>query len=300
MNSRRRKPQQPVEDGRVLRGPVESTVLRGLVLSVVLMGCHTKAPAVAPLPARVPPSLEEVRQALETQDALESLSASFELVIQQEKKKDRIQGALALMRAPEGPRMRLELYSPLGPPLAYAVVTPDEASLYLPYSKAVLYSPEPEKLLRRESGGRLGLADVLGAMLGSTPPCVPKEPVTFRATDDRFLVPCEAIKVGEPAVSLMLSPEPLKLAGLEAGGAGAYPAMTPFRVRFEGRSGELPVPARWILESEGVELELRLIREELSLNVPLEPTLFRLELPENTQVASLEHWLAGLRNKNTP
>ncbi|MFM7203436.1 MAG: hypothetical protein ACKO6N_21830 [Myxococcota bacterium] len=277
-----------------------SVMLRGLLLSVMLMGCHAKAPVVAPLPVRVPPSLEEVRQALETQEALESLSASFELVVQQDQKKDRVQGALALMRAPDGPRMRLELYSPLGPPLAYAVMTPDEVSLYLPYSKAVLYSPEPEKLLRRESGGRLGLADVLGAMLGGMPPCVPKEPVTFRATDDRFLVPCEAIQAGEPTLSLMLSPEPLKLAGLEAGGAGAYPAMTPFRVRFEGRSGEMPVPARWILESEGVALELRLIREELSLNVPLEQTLFRLELPENTQVASLEHWLEGLRKKNTP
>lgn len=319
-SQRRRSCERGQEAGKPRFSLLSSSVSRGgqllaaMGLGGLLLACHPKTPVPVPVLTRQPPSFIQVQQVLAQQEVLESLSASFELVVQQERKKDRVQGALALVRAEDGLRLRLELYSPLGPPLAYAVLTPDEASIYLTYSRVVLYSPDPEGLLKQESGGRLDLAEVLGAMLGGPLPCEPREPVTFRAADDRFLVPCVEPGTGTPELKLLLSPEPLTLAGLETangvrmgapedsplGTTGAGATGEPFRVRFEERLGELPVPLRWSLEGEGVALELRLAKDELSVEGPLDAKLFRLELPENTQVASLEHWLQGLKRSRTP
>lgn len=251
--------------------------------------------------------------ALAATKPLTSLSTSFKLKSERSGKRDTVNGALAVASSPEaGERLRLELYSPLGPPAMYATVTASKAMLFLPYAQqAMLTSDAPAELLARATGQALSLPHLLKALLGAPPPCqlLPQDlpgAIVYRPADDRFGVPCAASQgVASPGMSaqnglvLLLEPETLRLSGVEAVGEHPFTLRLerPFAVQnpvLQDYGLQAPIlPGLIRLEGQDLTLEFILEQDSVAVNEPLDASLFQLEAPPDARFGSLEAWLAS-------
>lgn len=274
-----------------------------------MVGCHPGAETVKPpIPARPIPDRAAVVAALAATKPLTSLSTSFKLKSERSGKRDSVNGALAVASSPDaGERLRLELYSPLGPPALYATVTASKAMLFLPYAQqAMLTSDAPAELLARATGQALSLPHLLKALLGAPPPCQllpPDHPgaIVYRPADDRIGVPCAASQgMASPGMSaqrglvLLLEPETLRLSGVEA--VGEHPFTLRLERPFTVQNQALPAPILpGLIRLEGQDLTLEFILEQDSVvvNEPLDASLFQLEAPPDARFGSLEAWLAS-------
>lgn len=276
-----------------------------LGLSLNLLGCHPKGvtPGVKPpvYPSQiVMPPLDTVKSTLEQrrQQALTSLTAPFELLSEANGKKERINGAMAVMSQPE-PRLRLEMFLPIGTPAMYAVMRPEEANLFLPYNgKLLLSSDDPIGMVQRVSGGSLSLAGLTQALLGAPPPCEIQPPLSYEASDGWLVANCAG------GSALLLNPADLRVRGIrlqETSEAGGQTFLLHLEAPFEASLAPGATAASRILPSDislessssGGEMRLRLSlkREDVVANPALDLNLFKLELPEDVQAGSLESWL---------
>lgn len=274
-----------------------------------MAGCFPRAETVKPpIPVRPLPERAAVVAALTAAKPLTSLSTSFKLKSERSGKRDSVNGALAVTSSMEaGERLRLELYSPLGPPALYATVTATKAMLFLPYAQqAMLTSDAPAELLARATGQALSLPHLLKALLGAPPPCqlLPADQqgdIVYRPADDRFGVPCAAstssVSPGMSAQTglvLLLEPATLRLSGVEAVGEHPFTLRMerPFTVQDQALQDHT-LPGLIRLEGQDLTLEFILEQDSVTLNEPLDASLFQLEAPPGARFGSLEAWLAS-------
>lgn len=274
---------------------------------ILLTGCPKRV--VLPPELGEIPSQQLLQQALQSAERHEALASPFKLKVTLAGRTDRLEGVLAI-RWPAGGALhvRLELLGPLGPPLAYGVLRPDQALLYLPYSGNVaLTSSNPTGLLQQ---GGLALDRVLVLLLGGALSCdTMSTPVRVQG---RLETICEtnaspdaAVNASgtPPSLGLSFHEHPLYLEGLTLTHTGDTPAqVTLIYGETTAGGGQGPVLGfRWKGTDTRItpgkdgaadmELELRLNAEEREYTLPDDPHLFHLDLPEGVQSGDLDAWV---------
>lgn len=299
---------------------VRRAALLGLAGAVLFTACP-KRPPVSPVRLELPDEAA-LRGALERSIPLagegktreDALVSPFKLKLTQAGRTDRLDGALALSWPPGGPlQVRLELFGPLGPPLAYAVVRPDQALLYLPYGgNRALSTSEPRALLAR---GGLGLELLLELLLGGGLPCTgvgQARPLVDALTEQTDAGPSSAqpplglaaacvTAPGTPALplTLLFAGSPLTLWGLEQETADHRKTRIQLMLARGGTEPRARVSG-FLIAAESAEpgapllLELRLDEAERSTVLPADPALFHLDVPEGAAGGRLEDWLLEL------
>jgi hypothetical protein len=187
---------------------------------------------------------------------------------------------------------RIEAVAPFGPPLFILVATGDDATLLLPRDDRVLERGHPREVLDAVAGVPLDAADLFVTLAG----CAPGDPPARgneRGSDWRVLE-------GADGVELYLhrdgTPQPWRLVAMIR-----RPASGPaWRAEYRDHQGGLPQTIR--LSSiatpggRGFDLTLRLAQVET--NVPLEPSVFRVDVPPSASPITLDelrHARPGVR-----
>ncbi len=264
--------------------PRRRPLLRGLTTpawlcgTVLLAACPAHTPTPRPTPAC--PSLETIAAGIEARAGETTLEGSFKAGFHISGGRKRLEGEL-LVQADTG--LRVELFSMLGPPVAYAAVTPRRAAVYLPYAdNTFLESATPDRFLEHLTGGSLDVDRLIRLFLGRLPPCEVQPPLTCHEGAHRVDVAC----VGERQ-TYRLSIDPDTLLVIRIADAGDGPATFSCDLDDYREVGSSRLPMRIHLES-GTTLEADIRFTRLEAREPVTPEAFELQAPPNARKLPLE------------
>ena len=258
--------------------------LRWAALALVA-ACTPRAPTTAPARAPAVPPVETIAAQLEARQGETTVEGMFKATIRTSRGRNRLDGALLAQR---DMGLRIELFSMIGPPVAYAAVTPARADIYLPLAdSAFLESEAPDQVLFALTGGAIDTAQFIGLFLGQLPPCQLQAPVEFAPTSGRFEVACTD---ENSTYRLGLDPETLlvtHIATVSSGPAAAFvcdlgdyravgSSQLPFRIRLE--------------VGETFQADVRFT--SIDVREPASQDAFTLQPPPGARIVPLESVLA--------
>ena len=262
-----------------------------LLLSLALVGC-AKNKQVETDPQGGELTYESLLAEAYKKNALSSIQGTTKMRIAYPGRNVRLRGVLVA----EGPvNLRAELLSLLGQPIAYLVESETNLSLFSPYSGAYLTSEDPTGVLARLAGETLAPEDFVGLLLGQVPTChLGAEGVVSANEAGIIVVPC--LEDDVVLRSLLFDKKSLELVGIQGqakDGAAFEVELGNYKV-IESAS----VPYHVAFRAPSLELEAELDYEDISANLPVDPGLFVLTVPEGIQSRTFEDLLTeGIKGK---
>jgi outer membrane lipoprotein-sorting protein len=192
----------------------------------------------------------------------------------------RIRGRiLAGLSAPAS--MYLEAPAPFGAPLFVLAATDDDATLLLPRDRRVLEHGRPDQVLEAVAGVPLGPADLRSTLTGCH--AASAETSNARAFGDSWrLVP----GTRELYLHRQRSGEPWRLVSI------VQPGPNGWRADYRDFLNDLPRDIS-LVSTDPRRFTLRLGLSQVEINVPLEPSTFRVSIPPGTEALTLDELRAG-------
>ena len=236
-----------------------------------------KLPAGPGLPA--PDAADALSQATATCRGIKTLTA--DIGISGSAGGRRVRGRL-LAGAAAPASVRLEALAPFGAPIFLFVAAGDDATLLLPRDDRVLEHGRPGAVLDAAVGVPVDASDLVTTLAGCAPPAA-ASPGLARGADWRVV----ALSAGQARHELYLHRDgagrPWRLVATIREGA------TDGAVRTEYRDFQNGLPRT--IHIRGLDREpfdLTLVLSQVETNVPLEPDVFRLEIPRSAGPITLE------------
>jgi hypothetical protein len=176
--------------------------------------------------------------------------------------------------------VRLEAVAPFGPPLFMFVATGDDATLLLPRDERVLEHGRPAEVLGAIAGVPLGAGDLATTLIGCAAPSdTAAPPNRARRFGDVWL----EIQVGVADDLYLRRENPASPWELVAAIRTASDASGRWRAEYTSRQGEIPQSIRLTSVDEGGTtgraFDLRLALSQVETNVPLDASVFDVEVP---------------------
>lgn len=209
------------------------------------------------------------------------LTISAEIGVSGSVNGSRVRGRLlAGLASPDS--LYMEAPAPFGAPLFVLGATRGDATLLLPRDRRVLEHGKPDAVLGAVTGVPLGPADLRAALTG----CVDG---TAASTSDTRAVGADWRLIdGEPVRYLRRerADGPWRLVSVVHGGADGW------RADYSDFANDLPQRIR-LIAAQRRRFDLQLALSQVEVNVELEPSTFRVNVPSGTPPISLEELRAG-------
>jgi hypothetical protein len=266
---------------------------RGFLIAaaVCCAGCGAplmKLPAGPGAPAS--DAADAFAQATSACRAIRTLTA--EIAVSGSAGRQRVRGRLlAGVAAPAS--ARLEAVAPFGPPVFIFVATNDDATLLLPRDDRVLEHGRPRDVLNAAAGVPLDAADLHATLTGCAP-AIPQPQGRQLGAEWRVVTS----SAGPGGDELYLQRErgaqqPWRLvAAIRRPSTGAGRAAVAWRAEYREHQNGLPRAIRVTsLDAGGrvgAAFDLTLALSQVDTNVPLEPDVFRVQIPPSAQPITLE------------
>jgi hypothetical protein len=187
---------------------------------------------------------------------------------------------LAGLAAPRS--ARLEALAPFGQPVFVFVSRDDDATLFLPRDRRVLEHQRADETLGAVAGVPIDAADLRVALTG----CVaePRVAEMTRIGDDWRIVPDRSSTV---YLHRETKSAPWRIVAAEHAPAGAAAWRAEFREAQPSPAGGVPKSVR-LSSRDGKSFDLRLSMSGVEVNVPLEASVFTIQIPAGTQPITLD------------
>lgn len=188
---------------------------------------------------------------------------------------------------------RIEAVAPFGPPLFIFVATGDDATLLLPRDDRILEHGRPREVLGAVAGVPLDAPDLYVTLTGCAPGAAPSQG-SQRGPDWRVFDSAE--DGAQLYVHRDGSAQPWRLVAVIRRPAGG----TPWRADYRDHQGGLPRSIRLtsLGASSGTGFDLTLRLTQVETNVPLEASVFRVDVPRSASAITLDelrHARPGVR-----
>ena len=182
--------------------------------------------------------------------------------------------------------VRLEAVAPFGSPVFIFVATNEDATLLLPRDDRILEHGRPEAVLDALAGVPLDAADLYATLTGCAPPGLPSQGRGL-GTDWRVV----HVSAGPVGYELYLHRDRLALPWRLVATTRDGPTDSVWHTEYRAFQQDLPRSIRMASRTDPptpFNFDLTLALSRVETNVPLEPEVFRVEVPRSAEPITLD------------